>query len=119
MPSRFTATVPIIPARDIAASAAFYRDKLHFTVRHLEDEYGIVERDDIQVHFWGPSGIAPTASNTMIRIEVTEIDELFAACSEMGIVHPNAPLKEQPWGLREFAIGDLDGNLVTFFESLR
>jgi len=113
-----TATVPIIPARDVATSAAFYRDMLQFAVKHIEDEYGIVERDDIQIHFWGPSGIAPTASNTMIRIEVTEIETLYAECAERGIVHPNAPLREQPWGLREFAIGDLDGNLVTFFESL-
>jgi hypothetical protein len=31
-------------------------------------------------------------------------------------VHPNALLREQPWGFREFAVVDHDGNLVTFFE---
>ena len=36
--------VPIIPAREIAASADWYRDNLGFEVVHLEPEYGIVER---------------------------------------------------------------------------
>ena len=31
-------------------------------------------------------------------------------------MHPNASLKEQPWGSREFSVIDHDGNLVTFFE---
>ena len=54
MTHRLVSAVPIIPARDIALSAAWYRDMLGFT--------------------------------------------------------------EQPWGATEFAVRDLDGNLVTFFQ---
>ena len=53
---------------------------------------------------------------TMIRLGVRGIDELYAHCQERDIVHPNAPLAEQPWGFREFSVTDRDGNLVTFFE---
>ena len=52
----------------------------------------------------------------MFRIRVGGIDELYKYCQAKGIVHPNAPLEEKPWGSREFAVRDVDGNLLTFFE---
>ena len=30
-----------------------------------------------------------------------------------GVIHPNGPLAQQPWGL-EFAVLDVDGNLYKF-----
>jgi catechol 2,3-dioxygenase-like lactoylglutathione lyase family enzyme len=114
--SRLTSAVPIVPAGDIEASAAWYRDALGFAVYHTESEYGIVGRDDVYLHLWGPSGIAPHDSMTMFRLGVRGIDGMYAHCSALDIVHPNAPLETKPWGSREFAVIDLDGNLVTFFE---
>jgi catechol 2,3-dioxygenase-like lactoylglutathione lyase family enzyme len=114
--TEFVSAVPIIPARDVEATASWYRDELGFDVFHTEPEYGIVGRGESWIHFWGPSEIAPENSNTMIRLGVRGIDELYAHCQERGIVHANAPLDEQSWGFREFSVTDRDGNLVTFFE---
>jgi catechol 2,3-dioxygenase-like lactoylglutathione lyase family enzyme len=114
--ARLTMAVPIIPARDTVRSAEWYRDNLGFEVVFTEDGYAIVERDGVGVHFWGPSGIPPEKSDTMFRIRVEGIDELYEQCRERGIVHPNAPLEAKPWGAREFAVLDGDGNLLTFFE---
>lgn len=111
-----TMAVPIIPARDTAASAEWYRDNLDFDVVHTEPEYAIVERDRVGVHLWGPSGIPPEKSDTMYRIRVEGSDELYEQCREREILHPSAPLEEKPWGAREFAVIDGDGNLLTFFE---
>ena len=113
---RLTGAVPIVPAREVEAATAWYRDHLGFAVHHVEDGYGIVGRDDVYVHFWGPSGTAPEDSMYMYRVGVSGIDELYAEAKREGIVHPNAPLGEQPWGSREFAVTDGDGNLLTFFE---
>ena len=113
---QFVSAVPIIPAREIASSAAWYRDRLGFEIHHVEAGYGIVGRGETWIHLWGPSGIAPTESMTMLRVGVHGIDDLYAHCRAEGIVHPNGLLGTRPWGLREFAVGDLDGNLVTFFE---
>lgn len=107
--------IPIIPARQIRASAEYYRDVLGFDVVHTEAEYGIVRRGPAELHLWGPSGIAPKRSNTMLRVEVEGLDDLYADCQRRNIVHPNAPLHTEDWGTREFAILDLDGNLITFF----
>jgi catechol 2,3-dioxygenase-like lactoylglutathione lyase family enzyme len=112
----FVSAVPIIPARDVEASASWYRDQLGFGVFHVEREYGIAGRGESWIHFWGPSEIAPEDSNTMIRLGVQGTDELYAHCLERDIVHPNAPLADTPWGFREFSVRDRDGNLVTFFE---
>lgn len=98
--------VPIIPARDLAVTAAWYRDLLGFAVRHVEDEYAIVERNGVEIHFWGPSGIDPQYSMTMYRLGVDGIDALYEDCARAGIVHPNAPLAAKHWGTREFASGD-------------
>jgi hypothetical protein len=114
--ARMTMAVPIIPARDTGKSAEWYRDNLDFEVLHVEPEYAIVERDAVGVHFWGPSGIPPEKSDTMYRIRVEGIDDLYEHCQAREIVHPNAPLEEKPWGAREFAVVDGDGNLLTFFE---
>ena len=32
------------------------------------------------------------------------------------MVHPNAPLSEKPWGIREFAVLDPDNNLIALYE---
>ena len=112
----FLSAVPIIPAREIEASAAWYRDRLGFEIFHAEHEYGIVGRGEAWIHFWGPSGIEPEDSMTSIRVGVRGIDELYASCMDQGIVHPKSPLEEQPWGFREFSVTDHDGNLVTFFQ---
>jgi catechol 2,3-dioxygenase-like lactoylglutathione lyase family enzyme len=112
----FVSSVPIIPARDVPASVAWYRDQLGYTVHRSQPDYGIVARQRSAIHLYGPSGIAPERSDTMIRVGVEGIDELYDTCAERGIVHPNGTLGLRPWGLREFAVLDLDGNLVTFFE---
>lgn len=107
--------VPIIPARSIQASSEFCREQLGFEIRFTETDYGIVERDTVEIHLWGPSGIEPTDSDTMLRVEVEDLDVLYLDCQKRDLVHPKAPLQDKPWGTREFAIRDLDGHLITFF----
>ena len=97
--TEFVSAVPIIPARDMEDAASWYRDELGFDVFHTEREYGIVGRGESWIHFWGPSEIAPEDSNTMIRLGVQGIDELYAHCQERDIVHPNAPLQDTAVGV--------------------
>jgi hypothetical protein len=52
------------------------------------------------------------------RVQVAGIDALYSLCTVAGIVHPNAALAAKPWGTREFAILDPDGNLLTFHQSV-
>jgi len=111
------AATPILPSLDIARTVAFYCAKLGFEEVHSAPrEYAIVERGPVELHFWYTEDVAlPKASGC--RIQVIGIDALHAHCEAAGIVHPNGALAERPWGTREFAILDPDGNCVTFHQS--
>jgi hypothetical protein len=60
------------------------------------------------------SFLAGTAS---CRIEVADVDALFAELAAAGVLHPvsKAGVGATDFGTREFATLDLDGNLLSFF----
>jgi catechol 2,3-dioxygenase-like lactoylglutathione lyase family enzyme len=118
----------------IEPATKFWQDRLGFNIGHEDDGYAVLIRDGIEIHLWAArdetwrdrpdrplvtgaeSFLAGTAS---ARVLVREIDALFEEMRAAGVLHPNGPLGNKPYGLREFAILDLDGNLLTFFEPLR
>ncbi|MCU0976561.1 MAG: VOC family protein [Steroidobacteraceae bacterium] len=111
--TRLRAATPVLPSLDIGRTVAFYSEQLGFDAAHVAPDYAIVDRDTVELHFWRCEDPAlPKASGC--RVEVTGIEALHARCAAFGIVHPNAPLAEKPWGSREFAVLDPDGNIITF-----
>lgn len=113
--TKFTSMIPVLPALDVAKTHAFYERKLGFKELHIEKEFGIITRDGFEIHFWLCHD-RKICEASGCRILVRDIDDLYISCKQNGIVHPNAPLEEKPWGCREFGIIDLDRNLITFAE---
>ena len=112
MQARLLAAIPKLASLDIERSLAFF-ERLGFRRRGAHPDYGMVERDGVQVHFWlchDPH--VPT--QTACRIAVDGIDALYHAYSSLDVIHPNGRLEGKPWGVREFSVLDPDGNLVTF-----
>jgi catechol 2,3-dioxygenase-like lactoylglutathione lyase family enzyme len=112
MPARLLAAIPKLASLDIERSLAFC-ENLGFTRVGAYPDYGMVERDGVQIHFWlcqDPRIPAETAC----RIAVEGIEQLFEAYSEKGVIHPNGSLAVKPWGVSEFSVLDPDGNLITF-----
>lgn len=113
-------------------STAFYRDKLGFALAHRDGGFAILRRDAVELHLWRAadegwrtrSGSSPVVSGAesfiagtaSCRMSVEGIDALHAGLQPLGILHPNAPLRDSPWGTREFAVVDPDNNLIAFFE---
>ena len=126
-------SIPALPVRDMARSVEFYRDKLGFTLMHQESEFAIFRRDAVEIHLWaasdetwrtrpGPNPVVSGAESFIAgtascRVEVEGVDELHQVLQPLGILHGNAPLRDQPWGSREFGVVDPDNNLITFFQS--
>lgn len=130
-------TIPALPARDVSASVAFYRERLGFKPLHHDGGFAVLERDDAVVHLWqaddeswqergslerpvrsgAESFLAGTAS---CRIEVVGVDTLFEELGE-DVLHPvsREGVTATDFGTREFATLDPDGNLVAFFEWVR
>ncbi len=132
---RLGATIPALPVRDAATAAAAYRGRFGFAVRHLDAGFAVVARDAAELHLWqagdaswaaredllrrpvcsgAESFLAGTAS---CRVEVDEVDALWAELERAGVLHPVARSgpADTDFGTREFAALDLDGNLLTFF----
>jgi catechol 2,3-dioxygenase-like lactoylglutathione lyase family enzyme len=108
---------PILPSRDLAATADFY-SRLGFEHAGLwPDEYLIVTRDDIGLHFFFSRNHDPATSDHGCYLYVSDADALFAEFSELGLPDAGIPRlhgapEDTDYGLREFALIDPDGNLL-------
>lgn len=110
--------VPVLASLNIDKTVAFYQTKLGFDrVGYKDKDYAVVCRDKIEIHFWKCTNkIHP--QNTSCYIRVKDVDGLYEEMKQAGVVHPNGPLTNQPWNIREFAILDEDGNMIKFGENL-
>lgn len=123
--TRFVAAVPALPVSDERRTADFLLDTLGMHELYADGaRLGIFRRDDVELHVWVADGSAKGAETYLAgtascRIEVTGVDALYQHCSSLGVVHPNAPLRDQEWGTREFSLLDPDNNLITLYERRR
>jgi catechol 2,3-dioxygenase-like lactoylglutathione lyase family enzyme len=122
MPPHFLAAVPALPVSDERAAVRFFETALGFVeLVHDGLGLGILRRDAVELHVWVADGSAPgaerhLAGSASCRLEVTGIEELYEHCQGLRVVHPRAPLTDQPWGTREFGVLDPDGNLIGLYE---
>jgi len=126
--SRFQSVTPNLIVRDVERSTAFYRDVLGFTIKQTVPDQGPfvfvwLERDGVPVFLnavhaveedYPDAAARPAGGTATLFFAVTEVDALHAA------IAPHAPvvmaLKTQFYGMREFAVTDPDGHILTFAE---
>ena len=114
---------PVMPGRDLAATASFYAPLGFRTASHAPDDgYLILVRDTVELHFFHAPDTDPPAGAhaAYLRLEggAPVVDELFEQWRAAGpAVDPYAtPRLVEPddtvHGMREFALVDPDGNLL-------
>lgn len=116
-----TAVNPKLPMRDKSVTKDYYLNKLGFTNfgNADYDGYLMVERDNVQIHFFEFAGLNPADNYGGVYIRTNNIDELYQSFLEKKVaIHPNGNLDTKPWGQREFSLLDPDNNLLTFGQSL-
>lgn len=107
--------------RDKAATQAYYVGKLGFRLagEAVYDDYLMVEREQIQLHFFLFRQLDPRENYGQVYIRTDDIDDLYRSMLDRGVaIHPNGPLQTKPWGQREFHLLDPDHNLLTFGQSV-
>lgn len=116
------AAIPMLFVADVAASAAFFRDKLGFTVDFLHGHpafYGAVSRDGASLHlrFVHEPAIAPELRDKeqllAAFVVVDNVKALFEEYKTAGVQFVSA-LRKEPWGGPTFTVEDLDGNRLCF-----
>ena len=119
---RLSIAYPQLFVADVTRAAAFYVDRLGFTVVYLYGEppfYGLVERDGVGLNLRCVErpAIDPTLreDETLLsaNIPVDDVEALFAEFTARG-VDVAQPLKAQPCGESDFIIRYPDGYLLCF-----
>jgi catechol 2,3-dioxygenase-like lactoylglutathione lyase family enzyme len=109
--------IPILPSRALGKTLDFYR-KLGFEGKILGagDSYAILTRGILELHFFLHPDLRPAESSAGCYIRVGDVDNLYQAFSRSALpakgIPRMDPLENKPWGLREFAVVDEDGNLL-------
>lgn len=128
----FTDVVPNLIVSDIACSAAFYQDVLGFSVTttvpdHSPFVFVWLQRGSVSVFLNAASAAKedlPTVAARNVGGTMTMFVTLEAATTDEGVdalfrsIEKKArvlmPLKDQFYGMREFAIEDPDGYVLIF-----
>ncbi len=116
LPDALLKAVPRFPVLDMAAALEFYEKRLGFARLFDYGDYAGVARSGFELHFF-LMGDPQLPKWTACRVNVVGVDALYAECLAAGVVHPNGPLTDQPWGFREFTALDLYGNAIVFGEA--
>ena len=109
--------IPTLPCRSVSATVAFYK-RLGFGggAHEFNSEYAILRRGTVELHFFTHAELVPSDSSAGCYIRVLDVESIFHAFSSSQLPRIGIPrmdaLESKPWGLREFAVVDPDGNLL-------
>ena len=115
-----TAVHPKLPMRDKTITRDYYVSQLGFQQFGGDyEDYLMVERDHIQLHFFLFKEIDPKENYGQLYIRTNDIEGLYQSLLQKKVaIHPNGPLQVKPWGQKEFSLLDPDNNLLTFGEAV-
>jgi catechol 2,3-dioxygenase-like lactoylglutathione lyase family enzyme len=109
--------IPTLPSRSLVNTLAFYR-RLGFDGKILGagDSYAILTRGALELHFFLRTELSPAESSAGCYIRVGNVEDLYKAFALAKLPRKGIPrmdtLEDKPWGMREFAVVDEDGNLL-------
>jgi uncharacterized glyoxalase superfamily protein PhnB len=107
-----TRLAPELPAANLAASLAYYRDQLGFEIRTIlpDRSYAIVERDGLAIHLF----LQAAGEGAGLHLFTDGIEALHEELRDRGALQA---IERKPWGNRDFRVADPAGNKLKFTES--
>ncbi|WP_426567094.1 bleomycin resistance protein [Angustibacter sp. McL0619] len=111
----FNSVAPILPVRDLSGALDRY-SRMGFRTSPYEgpDEYGFADRDDVSFHLAQSTFHDPKTSSVMVYLYVSDADALHQEWTTAGIAGRHHAPSDTPYGLREGAYVDPDGNLLRY-----
>jgi predicted enzyme related to lactoylglutathione lyase len=104
--------VPELPVADVERAQLHYRDALGFEIGWLypDKEIGAVSRGNVAIFFRRRNQPFEPAIHWIFA------DDIDASYAELRSSGANIvdPLEKKPWGMRQFTVEDLDGNIFYF-----
>ncbi len=107
---------PVFVVSDVIASLAHYRDALGFEEAFTWGEptyYAGVCRGNVTIHLQAASHTERSPGASLLNIFVSSADAIFEELRERGARIVKEPAT-YPYGMRDFDVEDLDGNVLVF-----
>jgi len=113
-PEQFIQGAPVLHVPDVQATAEFYRDVLGFTWDFGDETYAVVWRDNSAIHF-----VRDEEASRHVHLFqwVQDVDAFYDEVVGRGASIASEPC-DQPYGIREFALRDLNGVGIVFGQDL-
>lgn len=110
----FSHLVPELPVVDVERAQQHYRDVLGFEIGWLYPGNGIgaVSRNNAAIFLRRRE---PPFEPAIHWVFAQDIDASYQEMISLG-ANISDPLERKPWGLRQFTVADLDGNLFYFHD---
>ena len=110
--TKFSHPTPELPVADVERAQQYYRDTLGFTIGWLFPgaDIGAVSRDDVAIFFRRRS---PPFEPAVHWVYAPMIEAMYEELRASG-ARIIDPLETKPWGLQQFTVADLDGNIFYF-----
>jgi predicted enzyme related to lactoylglutathione lyase len=104
--------VPELPVADVERAQQYYKNALGFDVGWLypDKQIGAVSRGRTAIFFRKRTLPFEPAVHWVFA---DDIDASYAELQSLG-ANIIEPLEKKPWGLRQFTVKDLDGNIFYF-----
>ncbi len=104
-----------LPAIDFEATAQFY-GRLGFEIEFRDETWMILARGPLEIEFFPHPNLDPADSWFSACVRVADVDALFAAWSALDLPDNGIPRltrpKDEPFGMRMFALIDPNGSLL-------
>ncbi|MGE0769835.1 MAG: bleomycin resistance protein [Hyphomicrobiaceae bacterium] len=108
----FAETIPVLASLEIDETRAFYVGKLGFAEIYFDQNYLIVRRDRMELHFWRTENRS-FPENTSCYVRGGQIEALYLEFSKASLPQLSS-FEVRPWNMKEFYIHDPHGNLLRF-----
>jgi uncharacterized glyoxalase superfamily protein PhnB len=110
---RMNALVPMLQTNDMMGTRSWYEQVLGFRcVAAQGDGWCRLERDDIAIMFMRIDHLGPPHATATQYIYVDDVDALWNSIRQRCTAEWGP--EEMPYGLREFAVRDPNGYLLSF-----
>ena len=113
-PKQFVQGAAVLHVPDVEATAAFYRDVLGFQWDFGDEVYAVVWRDNSAIHFVRDD--APPERVHLFQW-VKDVDAYYDEILGRGAVVATTPT-DQPYGVREFGMQDINGVGIVFGQEI-
>ncbi|MBL9171455.1 MAG: VOC family protein [Verrucomicrobiales bacterium] len=109
--------IPILPSRSVSDTLRFYRQfGFEGKLCGPGHSYAILTRGTVEIHFFTHTELRPAESFAGCYIRVLDADAIYQSFSSASLPRKGIPrldaLEHKPWGMKEFALVDPDGNLL-------